>query len=132
MSRPEWNGSAADVAWSGYFADRALHGRVLAVVTGLPVVLAARYVVPLVRRARRLPAPDRPGVWPVLPATGLAAGSAVLALLDADVWTSWRGGRHRRPRPGSAGTPEHRRRGRNPAERPPSLPLDPPRDAAAW
>ncbi|MFG1926894.1 sensor histidine kinase [Cryptosporangium sp. NPDC048952] len=87
VSRPEWNGFAPDVVWSGFLADRALYDQVLPVVIGAQLAMAGWYLVLLVRRARRLSALDRPAAWPVLLATGVAVGSAVLALLDGDVWT---------------------------------------------
>ncbi|TQS40637.1 sensor histidine kinase [Cryptosporangium phraense] len=87
VSRPEWNGLHPDVVWPNLASERWVFDRAIQVVIAGQVVLAAWFVVLLVRRARRLSALDRPSVLPVLLVTGIFGVIAGVLTTHSDAWT---------------------------------------------
>ncbi|MFG1920679.1 sensor histidine kinase [Cryptosporangium sp. NPDC048952] len=75
VSHPEWNDLSPDVFWPTLVANRPAFDAGIATVTGLQVVLAAWYLVLLVRRGRALSSTERPAAIPVLIGTGIAAAA---------------------------------------------------------
>ncbi|MFI5960372.1 sensor histidine kinase [Cryptosporangium sp. NPDC051539] len=87
VSPPEWNGLAPDVFWPHLTTERWVFDRVIQIVIGGQVILAAWYIALLVRRARRLSALDRPSALPVLLVTGVFGVIAAVLTAHSDAWT---------------------------------------------
>ncbi|MFI5956297.1 sensor histidine kinase [Cryptosporangium sp. NPDC051539] len=85
VSRPEWNGLSAQVAWPGVAPHRGLFDAVVNAIVGAQLVLAAWYLVLLVRRGRLLSRTERPAAIPVLIATGITA-AAVAATASSEAF----------------------------------------------
>jgi len=87
VSRPEWNGLRPDVVWPNVATERWVFDRMIAVVVGCQLVVAAWYIVLLIRRGRRLSSLDRPAALPVLLVTGLFGVCAVVLTFQTESWT---------------------------------------------
>ncbi|MFB9316403.1 sensor histidine kinase [Cryptosporangium minutisporangium] len=88
VSRPEWNGLDPDVVWPNVASERWIFDTTILVVIGGQLVLVVWYLVLLVRRARLLSGLERPGVLPVLLATGVTGGAAAVLTVQNDAWTN--------------------------------------------
>lgn len=86
VSRPEWNGLSRDVVWPTLVPYRPLFEWAIGTVIVSQLVLAAWYLILLVRLGRRLPPTERPAAIPVLIGTGIAA-IAVAAAVRTEAFT---------------------------------------------